>query len=89
MKPVLYGILVTPSTTNSQVIIKESVGGITILNVKIEAVESRYIDFTVGELSGLELKSVFEVDSLVNIESVILYGFWDQPVNRAKGTGAA
>lgn len=82
--PVIVGILITPSSTDSRVVIKESVGGTTVIDVKIEAIESRYISFE--SFGGIYCTSNIEVNELTNIDSVILYGFWSLPVNRGRAS---
>jgi hypothetical protein len=83
LKPICYAILITPNSGDARLIIKESVGGMIILDIVIGAKESRFIDF--GDLKGIELTSNFEVTELTSIDSVIMYGEWLQPVGRARG----
>ena len=80
MTPIIMGIMITPSAQDSRVIILESVNGTKVIDVKIENIESRYISFEA--FGGLVITKDFEIEELTNIENVILYGFWSQPVNR-------
>lgn len=80
--PVIMGVLVTPSAANSQVVIKETnSSGTTKIDVKIEGVESRYVDFS--GLGGVYMTTTFNITTLTNITSVILYGTFTAPVGKA------
>lgn len=81
--PVCYAIMITPSAENARVTIKESEGGMIVIDVAIQFNESRYIDF--GDLHGIALTKNFEVVTLENVDSVIMYGSWKQPVGAARG----
>ncbi len=71
--PILKGVLMTPSAANSRLVIKEaSSAGVTILDMKIEGVESRFIDLS--GLGGIMLTTTFNITTLTNITSVQLYG---------------
>ena len=83
MKPICYAILVTPSGEGAKFTLKESVGGMIVLDIAILFKESRFIDF--GDLQGIELTSSFEITDMTNIESVIMYGSWLAPVGKARG----
>lgn len=83
MKPMLKAIMVTPNAANSRVTIKESSGGTTVLDITIESVETRYISFEA--FGGIELNTTFDIETLTFIDSVILYGEWKAPVNKAVG----
>lgn len=78
--PIIMGILITPSAQDSRVIILESVNGTPVIDVKIENIESRFISFE--SFGGIVITSNFEIEELTNIQNVILYGYWSQPVNR-------
>lgn len=82
LKPVLYAIMITPNAVDSRVVMKESASGTVVLDVKIEAVETRYLSFEA--IRGIELNTTFEITTLTNIDSVLLYGNWKQPVGRAR-----
>lgn len=81
LKPQLYGVLVTPSAEDSYFVLKESASGTVVVAIKLVAVESRYLDLM---SMGIELTSAFEVATLTNITSVLLYGSWNLPVGRAR-----
>lgn len=83
MKPMLKAIMITPNAANSRVIIKESASGTTVLDVKIETIETRFISFEA--FGGIELNTTFSISTLTFIDSVILYGEWKAPVNKAVG----
>lgn len=83
LKPICYAIMVTPSEENCRITIKESVEGLIVIDVLIALKETRFIDF--GDLNGIELTSEFEISTFQNCESIIMYGSWLQPVNRARG----
>ena len=78
----LFGILITPSAESSRVVIKESVSGTVVLDVKVVPLESRYLDFT--SFKGIELTGSFEIATLTNITSVQLYGSWNIPLGETK-----
>lgn len=80
--PIIAAILITPSAADSRVVIKESVDGVAVIDVKIESIESRYISFEA--FGGIHVTKDFEIDELTNVDSVILYGFWNIPVNRGR-----
>ncbi len=82
LKPVMYAIMITPNAVDSRVTIKESASGTVVLDVKIEAIETRYISFEA--IIGIELNTTFEIATLTNIDSVLLYGHWKAPVGRAR-----
>lgn len=72
-RPRIWGVLVTPSAANSVVVIKNtSAAGQTIFNLKIEGIESRYVDFS--GMEGTEITSTFNITTLTNVTSVMLYG---------------
>lgn len=81
LKPTIMGILVTPSVADSRVVIKESVSGTVVIDIKIVAVASSFIDFS--HIKGIEVTTAFEIATLTNISSVILYGKFNQPVGKA------
>lgn len=83
MKPVLLGMMICPSADNSRVVIKESASGTVVVDVKIVPTESRYLDFS--GFKGIELTTTFEITTLTNITSVILYGSWNSPAGQAIG----
>lgn len=82
IKPVIYGIMVTPSADASRVVVKESVSGTIVIDVKIAVTETRYLDF--NDFSGIEVTGSFEISTLTNITSVLLYGNWLAPVGRVR-----
>lgn len=82
LKPILMGVLITPSAADSRVVINESASGTAVVDVKIVAVESRFLDFS--GIGGVELTSTFEIATLTNITSVLLYGSWLAPVGKAR-----
>lgn len=82
MKPVCFGVMITPADDNARVTIKESVGGMIVIDVLIQLQETRFLDF--GDLFGIELNSNFEVAALDNVSTVIMYGSWGSPVNKAR-----
>lgn len=80
--PVIMGALVTPSAANSVFVLKESgSSGITKISVKIEGVESRYIDFS--GFGGIYVTPTFNITTLTNITAVVLYGTFTAPVGKA------
>ena len=82
-RPLLMGILVTPSADNSLVVIKESSSsGTIVVSIKIEPTESRYLDFT--GFGGIELPTTFNITTLTNITAVVLYGTWITPGGKAQ-----
>ncbi len=81
-QPVLYAILITPNAADSQVIIKESVSGTIVLDVRIATTESRYISFEA--FRGIELRGSFEVTTLTNIDRCLLYGYFLAPTNQVR-----
>jgi hypothetical protein len=78
--PIIMGIMVTPTATDSRVVIKESVSGVPVIDIKIASIESRYITFEA--FGGILTTSTFEIATLTNIENVVLHGFWNLPVNK-------
>lgn len=70
--PIILGVLICPSAAASRVTIKESASGTVIFDVKIERLESRYLDFS--GCDGIQVGTTFEVATLTNITSVIIYG---------------
>lgn len=82
LTPILCAILVTPNAPDSRVTIKESVSGTIVVDVKIETMESRYIDFM--DFMGINLTQNFEIATLTNIDTVILYGVWGAPVGATR-----
>lgn len=86
VKPILWGVLITPSAANSRLVIKESSStGTTVVDAKIEAVETRFLDLS--GMGGIELTTTFNITTLTNMTSVMLYGDWVQNVGVARGTG--
>lgn len=83
IKPILYGVLVTPSADNSRFVLKESNGGTIVVDIKIVPTESRYLDLS--GFNGIELSATFNVDTLTNITSVQLFGSWLGAVGEARG----
>lgn len=83
LKPRLLGVMVTPNAANSRLVIKESVSGTIVVDITIETVETRLLTFEA--FNGIELNSSFEVSTFTFLDTVILYGSWDKPVNRAVG----
>lgn len=81
LKPQLYFLLITPSAADSRVVIKESVSGVVVIDIKVDVVASRLLDV---RALGIELTSSFEVSTLTNITTVLLYGSWNQPVGKAR-----
>lgn len=81
VKPILYGCLITPSAADSRFVLKESASGTVVVDIKLVEVESRFLDLM---KMGIELTSAFEVATLTNITSVLLYGSWYQPVGKAR-----
>lgn len=81
VKPILYGVLVTPSAADSRVVIKESASGTIVVDIKLVEVESRFLDLM---HMGIELTSAFEIATLTNMTSVLLYGSFNQPVGKAR-----
>lgn len=81
-KPVIFGIMVTPSANTCRVIIKESASGTTVIDIRIASQESRYISFEAFD--GIEVRSTFEVSELTNIDSVVLYGRFQANTNTAR-----
>ncbi len=80
--PIINGILITPSAANSQVVIKETSSSGTIkIDVKVVAVESMFIDFS--KFGGIQMTTTFNITTLTNITSVILYGTFTAPVGKA------
>lgn len=83
VKPILFGVLVTPSAANSEIVIKETDNSGTIkVAMKIEATETRLIDF--ADIGGIELTSTFYIATLTNITNMILVGSWLAPVGKAR-----
>ena len=81
--PVLMGVLMTPSAANSVFVLKETSSSGTIkVSMKIEGVESRYVDFS--GFGGIELTTTFNISTLTNITAVILYGTWTNPAGKAQ-----
>ncbi len=87
IKPLLCGLVITPSAANSEFKLKEtSSTGVIIIHVKIEAIESRFLDLTkFTAAGGIELTTTFNINLLTNISSVQLFGIWTAPVGNAKG----
>lgn len=86
VKPVLWGVLITPSAANARLVIKESSStGTTVVDLKVEPVESRFLDLS--GLGGIELSTTFNITTLTNITTVLLYGDWLQNVGQARGSG--
>ncbi len=83
IRPICYAIMITPSSENARFTLKESVSGMVVIDVAISFAESRFIDF--GDLKGIELSTAFEISSMSNISTVLMYGSWDQPVGKARG----
>lgn len=83
LRPLLVAFLITPNAADSRLIIKENVSGTIVIDVKIETIESRYISFEA--FGGLNLNQSFEITTLQYIDSVVLYGFWGTPTNKAQG----
>lgn len=81
LKPQLYGLLITPSAADSRVVIKESVSGVVVIDIKVDVIASRLLDVMA---MGIELNSSFEVSTLTNISSVMLYGSWNAPIGKAR-----
>jgi hypothetical protein len=81
-KPIIMGILITPNAAESRVIIKESVSGTTVIDVRVAIQESRYISFEA--FNGIEVTDNFEIDTLTAIDSVILYGHFMKIANTAR-----
>ena len=81
LKPILYGVLVTPSAADSRFVLKESVSGTVVVDIKIDVLASRFLDLM---NMGIELAGSFEVATLTNITSVMLYGSFLQPVGKAR-----
>lgn len=81
-KPVIYGIMITPNAVDSRVTIKESASGTIVIDVKIENVETRYISFEA--FLGIEVRSTFEITTLTNINTVLLYGSFRATTNTAR-----
>jgi len=83
VKPILMGIIFTPSADNSRIVIKESSSsGTTKVDLKIVATESRMADFS--SMGGIELTTTFNITTLTNITSMILVGSFYQPVGKAR-----
>lgn len=72
VKPILREIIITPSANDSRFILKESVGGTTVLDIKITNTESRHIPLR----QEIELSQIFAITLLQNVSSVILIGDW-------------
>ena len=81
MQPVINAILIVPNSTNSHVIIKESVSGTIVLDVIIETTESRYISFEALHATGIMVTSSFEVTELTNVDRILLYGDFMRTAN--------
>ena len=73
IKPVIRGILITPSAAASLVLITETdTNGTGKIEVRIDPNESRYISF--HDVGGIEITTTFFIKTLTNITSVILIG---------------
>ncbi len=81
LKPILYGVLVTPSAADARFVLKESASGTIVVDIKIDVVATRFLDLM---NMGIELSSTFEVATLTNITSVQLYGSFLQPIGKAR-----
>lgn len=81
LKPILYGVLVTPSAADSRFVLKESSGGTIVVDIKIDVLASRFLDML---HMGIELNKTFNIATLTNITSVILYGSFYQPIGKAR-----
>lgn len=81
-KPVIMGMMISPSAGDSRVVIKEATSGVVVIDVRIVPTESRYLDFS--GFDGIEVTSTFEIATLTNISSVILYGNWYMPTGTGK-----
>ena len=78
IKPVLLGLMITPQFSQSRIIIKESVGGVIVLDVRIEADETRHLDFS--SFGGIHLYQTFEIETMQDVGCLILYGIWGENV---------
>lgn len=87
VKPILYGLILTPSADNSRIVIKESSsGGIIKLDLKIGPTESRFLNISRAfDAGGIELTTTFNITTLTNITSVILIGSWYASDGGARG----
>ncbi len=83
MKPLIKGILLTPNAANSRFVLKESASGTVVIDITIETIESRYMSFEA--FGGIEVNTIFEVSTFTFLDSVILYGEYKAPVNKAVG----
>lgn len=83
VKPILKGVVITPSAADSRLVIKESSSsGQVVVDIKLIEIETRYLDL--GWMEGIELTTTFNITTLTNITTVLLYGSWNQPVGRAR-----
>lgn len=84
LKPILMGVILTPSAANSAIEIRESsLTGTIKLSMKIEATETRIIDL--ADIGGIELTKTFNITTLTNVSNMILIGSWLQPIGKARG----
>jgi hypothetical protein len=77
-KPILLGMMVTASDNACRVIIKESPSGLVVLDIRIEAAETRHLSFT--DFGGIHLSQTFEIFELRDVGCCILYGTWGKPM---------
>ncbi len=84
LSPIILGLMITPSAVDSRIVIKESVSGTVVVDVKVESIETRFLTFEA--FGGIVVTQNFEIAELTNISSVILYGLWYMPVNQGSPT---
>lgn len=77
IKPILLAIMITAQTAQCRIQIKESVGGVIVLDTRIEADETRHLSFT--DFGGIHLSQTFEISLMENVGVVMLYGVWGTP----------
>ncbi len=84
VKPILLGMMITPQYSQCRLIIKESVGGTIVCDVRIEADETRHLDFS--GFGGIHLSQTFEIADMTDVGVCILYGLWGEAINKGAGT---
>lgn len=78
IKPILLGLMITAQFSQCRLQIKESVGGTIVLDIIIEAAETRHLSFT--DIGGIHLSQNFEVSVMEKVGCAILFGVWGQPL---------
>lgn len=83
IKPILFGMMITAQDSQCRFQLKESVNGVVVLDVRIEADETRHLDFS--GFGGIHLDQTFEVTVMDRVGCAILYGHWGLAINKGAG----